>query len=233
MKSYIKIFLSFSCILFIAKQNLYAQDEPDTAPFWGKSNIGVSAGMINYTGNTNHMPFTFDNTKFAGELMYRYDVTDRFHIRGTLMMGALSTSKDSGSFKTNIAEIAILPEYDFINIHVGEWDYHKKWTPYMYAGPGFYRLFHYSAFPAALTVANAKATKAAFSLRWGIGVKYAVTPGIQLFFDGSRREFSKFMDFKYSENSDKSNDNYQSRYYTLMFGAIFSLRPRKHYSVTW
>lgn len=231
MKFYIKILLSFSVTLLIAKQNLYAQNEPDAAPFWGKSNIGVSAGMMNYTGNTNHMPFTFDNTKFAGELMYRYDVTDRFHIRGTLMMGALSTDKDSGSFKTNIAEIAILPEYDFINIHVGEWNYHKRWTPYIYAGPAFYRLFNYKREPSAPTtgVSNTNTTKAAFNLRWGIGVKYAVTPGIQLFFDGSRREFSKFMDFQYSKRSD----NYHSRYYTLMFGAVFSLRPRKHYSVTW
>ena len=218
---YVKALLLCSSIWLIGSAGLYAQ-----STFWDRSNVGISAGVMNYAGYMNNTPFTFKNAKFAGELMYRYDISDQFHIRGTLLLSGLSAQKPGlGSFNANIGEAAILPEYDFINIRVGTWNYHNRWTPYIYAGPAFYRLFHYQVSEEA----NGKTiNEAAFNLRWGIGVKYAVRPGIQLFLDGSRREFSKHIDFYDTPDAQK----YKSRYYSIMLGAVFSLTYRKH-SVNW
>lgn len=222
-----KIGVAVYCLFFLQKikaQNWMPESNPEN-----KNHIGIAGGMMNYSGYMNRSVFTFKHASLSGELMYRYDFTDQFHVRAVGMLGWLqqcncNVSKNPtnyGSFQTGIAELSVLPEYDFLDMSTNKWHYRYKWTPYIYAGPGMYRLFRYKAegFKDGDQV-----DEFSFNLRWGIGVKYAVTPGIQLFFDGSRREFSKHIDFY--------DTNYQSRYYSLMLGAIFSLQKR-HYKHFW
>ena len=222
-----KIGIAVYCLFFL--QKIKAQDwMPESNPE-NKSYIGIAGGVMNYSGYMNHAAFTFKHASLSGELMYRYNFTDRFHVRAVGMLGWLQQCNcnvaknptNYGSFQTGIAEFDVLPEYDFMNMSTDKWHYRHKWTPYIYAGPGFYRLFHYKAegFKDGDQV-----DEFSFNLRWGIGAKYAITPGIQLFFDGSRREFSKHIDFY--------DSNYQRRYYSLMFGAIVSLQKR-HYKHYW
>lgn len=207
------LFLLF--ILSIFSTTLFAQYGAGT-----KSHIGIAIGVMNYSGFMNNKSITLSQAKPAFEGMYQYDITNNFHVRATATVGSLgrdngsdyiqnSTSR-SGSFKTGIFDIDILPEYTFLDLT------HHRVSPYVYAGGGYYTLFSYQKDGVSYNKPNNNG----FNFRGGLGVKYAATPNIQLFLEGDRREFSKSIDFYESKNSP-------SRYYSLMIGASFRLQSIK------
>ena len=113
-----KIGIAVYCLFFLQKikaQNWMPESNPEN-----KSHIGIAAGVMNYTGYMNRVAFTFNHASLSGELMYRYDFTDQFHVRAVGMLGWLQqcncnvskSSAPSGSFKTGIAEFSVLPEYE-------------------------------------------------------------------------------------------------------------------------
>ncbi len=221
-----KVFICSCCVYLFSNKNLHAQQwAPESNPET-KSLFGIAAGVMNYSGFMDKTAFTLKQASFSGELMYRYDVTDNFHIRATGMLGWLqhcncnvnpdgTPPKNYGSFQTGIAELDVLPEYDFLNMSTNKWHYKHRWSPYIYLGGGLYRLFRYkvSGNPDGATVQEFSA-----NFRGGIGFKYAATPGIQVFIEGDRRELSKSIDFY--------DSNIRSRYYSIMVGGMFSFQKR-------
>lgn len=189
--------------------------------FGQRSHLGIGVGMMNYSGFMNTTAFTFKEAKPSVELMYRYDVTRNFNVRVTLMTGSLARDNGSndgdingtnrsGAFKTAIFEASILPEYDFIDLSL------HKVTPYVFVGGGYYTLINYQRNGADYNKPNDNG----INFRGGIGVKYKINPSIDVFLEGSRREFSKSIDFYESNNSP-------SRYYSIMAGASFRLSKLK------
>ncbi|ANI89061.1 hypothetical protein A9P82_07025 [Arachidicoccus ginsenosidimutans] len=193
-----------------------------------RSYIGIAGGIMNYGGYMQPKSFTLSQISGAGEIMYRYDVTTNFHVRATGLVGWLQRSNQyvegqtpdrSGYFQTGIAELNILPEYDFLNITPDkQLRYQYKWTPYIYAGGGAFRMFHYKGqkVNAENVVVNTGiAHKWGADLRGGIGIKYVAAPGIQLFFEGEQRVLNRPIDFYQYSNS---------HYFSIMIGGIFSLQ---------
>lgn len=198
-------------LLLLANVQLFGQFDGSL-----KSNIGVAVGMMNYSGYMTNKPFTLSQAKPNVELMYRYDVTDQFHVRATLAAGSLARdngtsfyingSNRAGSFKTGIFDLDILPEYDFLDLRT------HSFSPYLFMGGGYYSLFSYER----NGVEYNKPNNNGFNFRGGLGFKYALNPAVQLFVEGSRREFSKSIDFYERPNSP-------SRYYSIMAGITYRL----------
>lgn len=191
-----------------------------TRDFGQRSHIGLAVGMMNYSGFMNKTAFTFSEAKPSVELMYRYDVDHHFNVRAAFMTGSMGKDNGemsdvagvnrTGKFKTAIFEASILPEYNFIDLS------QHKVSPYVFVGGGFYSLMNYQRNGADYNKPN----KSGINFRGGLGVKYVVDPSIEVFLEGSRREFSKSIDFYESKNSP-------SRYYSIMVGATFRLSKVK------
>lgn len=188
--------------------------------FGQRSQIGVSVGVMNYSGFMNNTAFTFKESHPSFEAFYRYDIAKNFNVRATFMYGSLSkdngpeqieagTSR-AGQFKTNIFEVSVLPEYNFLDLTK------HKVSPYVFIGGGYYTLGGYQRNEADYDKPNNNG----FNFRGGIGVRYLINPSIQIFAEGSRREFSRSIDFYESSNSP-------SRYYSIMLGASFRLSQLK------
>ncbi|GAB3363176.1 hypothetical protein GCM10027566_31320 [Arachidicoccus ginsenosidivorans] len=201
--------------LLIAFMGMAVGASAQVLDFGQRSQIGVSVGMMNYSGFMNKTAFTFKESHPSFEAFYRYDVVKNFNVRATFTYGSLSKDNGeesidgtnrSGQFKTNIFEVSVLPEYNFLDLTT------HKVSPYIFMGGGFYSLTGYQRNGADYSKPNDNG----FNFRGGIGVRYLVNPNIQIFAEGSRREFSHSIDFYESSNSP-------SRYYTIQLGAAFRL----------
>ncbi|MGF7231576.1 DUF6089 family protein [Arachidicoccus sp.] len=207
---------AFIVFIFLGS-SLLAQKES----FNQRSQIGIAIGGMNYGGFMTKSPLTTKQAKFSAEIMYRYDVSNHFSVRGTFMVGALGKDNGNvdtlingahryGSFHTGIVEGDILPEYNFLDLNK------HRWTPYVYGGPGYYVLVTYKKDGKTYN----KPDFEGFNLRAGAGIKYQINTSFQLFAEADTREFSKSIDFYNSQNS-------RSRYYSLMIGVTYRLEPRR------
>ena len=210
MKSKFVLALVMGFSLIAASASAQALD------FGRRSQIGVGVGVMNYSGYMNMTAFTLKEAHPSFELFYRYDVLKNFNVRADFMYGSLSKDngpKDvpggayrPGQFKTNIFEASILPEYNFLDLSA------HKVSPYIFLGGGYYALTGYQRNGQNYS----KPSSNGLNFRGGVGVRYQPTPSLQVFLEGSRREFSHSIDFYESTNSP-------SRYYSIMIGASFRL----------
>ncbi len=107
-----------------------------------KHEFGLGLGGFNYTGDINPR-YSFLNYKPGGMLFYRYNSANyatsfRFGLSLGQLSGSESKSKEpvaavrNASFKSNITEVSIMGEYNFINYR------HKKqlvkFSPYLTGG---------------------------------------------------------------------------------------------------
>ena len=214
MKS--KLFLSLAIAFSLMVTAVSAQG----IDFGQRSQVGVGVGVMNYSGFMNVTAFTLKESRPSFELFYRYDVARNFNIRADVMYGSLAkdngpeeieagTSR-AGQFKTDIFEVSILPEYNFLDLSS------HKVSPYVFVGAGFYALTGYQHNGQTYSKPNSNG----LNFRGGLGVRYQATPSVQVFLEGSRREFSHSIDFYESSKS-------ASRYYSIMVGASFRLSQMK------
>ena len=202
----------------IALTLLTAGASAQVLDFGQRSQIGISVGMMNYSGFMNKTAFTFKESHPSVEAFYRYDVAKNFNVRATFTYGSLSKDNGeesfeganrSGQFKTNIFEATAKAQYDFLNDAV------TKWSPYVIAGVGGYRLFNYTATNGSKSVSD----KLGFVLPAGAGVKYKISSRGHLFLEGNVRFLSKNLDNHTGENVNNPN-----KYYTLALGFSYSLQ---------
>ncbi|ANI88719.1 hypothetical protein A9P82_05135 [Arachidicoccus ginsenosidimutans] len=203
--------------------------------FGEKTSIGFFGGVSKYEGS---MPQTL--TRGAAGINFRYEITDKLHIRfqftatetgggDSSLNNAANNGNDTRSqfyyFHTNINEFSLLPEYDFFNINAG-----AKFTPYIFAGIGYYNFkpyqivenirdngtFRYQnvAMPKVENYSNWQ-----MSIPLGIGIKYAISPNVILNAEGNYR----FLTNPYIDNysADKKND----KFYTFSLGISFRFSP--------
>ena len=214
MKSKFVISLAIVFCLISASASAQALD------FGQRSQIGVGVGVMNYSGFMNKTAFTLKEAHPSFELFYRYDVARKFNVRADFMYGSLSKDNGpadieggtnrAGQFKTDIFEVSILPEYNFLDLST------HKISPYVFVGAGYYALTGYQRDGQHYSKPNSNGV----NFRGGLGLRYLATPSIQIFLEGSRREFSHSIDFYESKNSP-------SRYYSIMIGASFRLSQMK------
>lgn len=108
--------------------------------------LGVFLGGSYYIGDLNQtQQFLF--TKPAGGLLFRYNVNPRLAFRGNVLFGSIeghdSYSSDAAqkqrnlSFKSNIDEISIQLEFNFLNYRIGIEK--EKFAPYLFFGAGMFK----------------------------------------------------------------------------------------------
>ena len=183
-----------------------------------KSDIGITAGALGYAGRYSIETPLGTHTSYAVSAFYDHNIIlpSQLYVRGELLFGEIkgnnlerNTAAAKGSFKTNIFEATAKAQYDFLNDAV------TKWSPYVIAGVGGYRLFNYTATNGSKSVSD----KLGFVLPAGAGVKYKISSRGHLFLEGNVRFLSKNLDNHTGENVNNPN-----KYYTLALGFSYSLQ---------
>lgn len=143
-----------------------------------KFDLGASIGMSGYLGDANNSNF-MSHPGFAAGVSFRYLINTRWAIKGQFLTAGLSGDSadmenvfpggETYSFTSTIYDLGARAEFNFFNYGIGE-TYRKlrRWTPYLSLGLG-------------VTMASAEGgTFTAFNIPMGVGLKYKMTPRINL-----------------------------------------------------
>lgn len=142
-----------------------------------KFDIGVALGASGYLGDANTANL-MSHPGFAGGASFRYLINTRWAIKGMFTTAGLSGNSadmenvypggQTYKFTSTVYDIGARAEFNFFNYGIGE-SYRKlrRWTPYLSLGAG-------------VTIASAEGTYVAMNIPMGVGLRYKVTPRINL-----------------------------------------------------
>ncbi len=178
--------------------------------------VDVMPGFINYAGDLQPRGFTLNQSNAAIQVGLSYKLTSNLYLRANYLAGSVGASDaKSGkpnlygrnlSFSTIILEGSLSLEYDFFKL--GQ---NKKWTPYIFAGGGYFFFNPHTHDSLGNTVyLQPLSTEGEglpeypdrkpynlyqFNLLGGIGIKYALTPSITVGFEICERKlFTDYLD---------------------------------------
>ena len=177
--------------------------------------VGIFGGISTYNGDLSSSKFPFQQSHPAFGIFIRKSVYKGFSLRiGASfgkMSGADSLASDSSvrlrnlDFQSNITDVHLLAEYNFF-------DYSKTgFTPYVFVGISVYHFDPYTKDTAGLRVylpplstegegLEAYPDRKAYNLTqvsipFGVGVKYAVSPVVNLGFEFRiNKTFTDYLD---------------------------------------
>lgn len=145
-----------------------------------KFDIGAGLGMSGYIGEANRSSL-MKHPGFVGELSFRYLPDVRWAFRGTLSLLTLSGStadmddvlpsagSESYDFKSTVYDLGGRVEFNFFSYGIGEtYKRLRRWSPYLTLGVG-----------VSLSSSGGE-TSVAPSLPMGLGVKFKVSPRVNL-----------------------------------------------------
>nr|WP_299032068.1 DUF6089 family protein [uncultured Tenacibaculum sp.] len=163
--------------------------------------IGIFAGGSNYVGDIGSTNYIRPN-KFAGGLIYKYNLNPRIALRGTYTYIPVSGDDADASnpsrqnrgynFSNNIHEFAAGVEFNFFDYNIS--DYRTTFTPYILAEIA---AFNYKS-PGSQVSNNTISLKNKFSytLPVGIGLKGRLADNFAIAFEtGVRFTFVDDIDF--------------------------------------
>ncbi|WP_299010854.1 DUF6089 family protein [uncultured Tenacibaculum sp.] len=163
--------------------------------------IGIFAGGSNYVGDIGSTNYIRPN-KFAGGLIYKYNLNPRIALRGTYTYIPVSGDDADASnpsrqnrgynFSNNIHEFAAGVEFNFFDYNIS--DYRTTFTPYILAEIA---AFNYKS-PGSQVSNNTISLKNKFSytLPVGIGLKGRLADNFAIAFEtGIRFTFVDDIDF--------------------------------------
>lgn len=182
------------------------------------SEIGFGIGTFNYTGDLARA-YNILNSKPAGTVLYRANLSQAVSIRTSLTAGKIGASdarpidafasNRNASFNLFLYELSLATEYHFL-----DWRSEKRplrFTPYIVTGLGLFGLAGGSAKAAEYSSIQP-------SVLLGLGLKYVVNPlwyvGLEF---GMRKTFFDYLDNvsegntankNYQYGSPNDNDNY-------------------------
>ena len=169
--------------------------------------IGIFAGGSNYVGDIGSTNYIHPN-KFAGGLIYKYNLNPRIALRGTYTYIPISGDDADASnpyrqnrgfnFSNDVHEFAAGVEFNFFDYNIS--DYRTSFTPYILAEIA---AFNYKS-PGSQTSNNTISLKNKFSytLPVGIGLKGRLADNFAIAFEaGVRFTFEDDLDY----TTDKIN----------------------------
>lgn len=169
-------------------------------------------GIAGYHGDLKENFFSFSQSRLMGSIGARYDLTERISARAYISYGSLTASDKKGTptmqlrnldFSTKLLDFELGAQYNILNLN-----YHW-WTPYVFAGVGFYKYNPYTLdtadgkhFLQPLStegqgvVAGRDPYKLfQFSIPFGIGVDYVLSEDHKIGIEfGYRRLFNDYLD---------------------------------------
>lgn len=199
--------------LFLISATLLAQDYKPQ-----KNSIGINVGTLSYSGRYSVGASLESFSHLYGSIAFRSRVMKQLYVRGELLGGHMRADntkiesqfyKPNGSFETEIGELSVKAEYDFIDLNK------HRVTPFASAGVGGYFLFNYTS-----SMEEEKANLGGFVAPVGVGVKYKMNSRIKLLLDGNVRVFTKNLDNRTGEGINNPNT-----YYTIGLGMIYEITP--------
>jgi opacity protein-like surface antigen len=184
-----------------------------------KNSIGFNFGALSYSGRFAVDASLASHTSLYASIAYRRKVWDKLYVRaeafGGRMRGdnsnvASQAYKPNGQFQTEMAELTVKGEYDFIDLQS------HKVTPFVNLGVGGYSLFNYSSTEGP----KESGDKIGFVMPVGGGVKYKLNNRVKLVAEGNARLFSSNLDGRTGAGINNPN-----LYYSFGFGVIYELMP--------
>lgn len=194
----------FICILFVLPLVSNAQGV----------HLNLFGGILNYQGDLQGKPFTFEQSNGAAGVSLSYDLTTHFSLRSGIMYGKVMADDKQNkaslqfrnlNFKSTIAEGNLLLEYKVLDLE------EKNFTPYAFAGLAVYHFNPYT-FDSSGTkfylkplstegqgLANYPDRKpyrlTQFSVPFGGGIKIRMSEGLILGYEiGMRKIFTDYLD---------------------------------------
>jgi hypothetical protein len=133
-------FISFLSLFFVLTG--YAQRPKNKS-----AEIGVFLGASYYIGDINPLVHFGPFTKPAGGAVFRYNFNQRLAARANAFFGSIqaddaisaSTAQQQRNlnFRSRISEFSVQAEFNFLDYQIG--NERKKFTPYIFAGVGFFK----------------------------------------------------------------------------------------------
>jgi len=179
-----------------------------------RSEIGFGLGTFNYTGDLARN-YNFANSKLAGTVLYRANISSIVSFRASLTGGKLGASDKknaidafaatrAASFNLFLFEAATTFEYHFL-----DWRDTKRrlrFTPYVFAG---FALFGISGNPEK----NEEYSNVQATIPFGIGIKYVLNPKWYIALEGGvRKTFFDYLDNISDEDPAYKNYQYGNKY---------------------
>ncbi|MGI8637099.1 MAG: DUF6089 family protein, partial [Segetibacter sp.] len=158
-------------------------------------------GFANYNGDLQEKPFTIQQAKGALGVGATVSITDHILVRSDFTYGRVGADDKKNSkkelkarnlnFTSDIYELSLLGEYNFLNISV------REFSPYVFAGIGFYHyspytfdlrgtkylLSHYNTEGQGFVDGKKEYKKFDFNIPIGGGIKYALSDDIYAGFE--------------------------------------------------
>lgn len=186
--------------------------------------ITARGGFTGYQGDLQGKRFTLDQTHFGFGLGVKYDITGHWSVRSEFNHGRVEAHDKYNepklrernlSFQSKINELNVLVEYSLFDLSS------SKFTPYVFAGVGFYHFNPYAydtlgnkvylrplstegqGLPQYTDRKEYRLTQ--FSIPFGGGIRYKVADNISLGYElGLRKLFTDYLDdvsFRYVDQS--------------------------------
>lgn len=175
-----------------------------------RSEIGAGLGAFNYTGDLART-YGFTNSKFAGTVFYRSNISKVISMRTSLTGGKIGATEKpidafaarrGASFNIFLLELSSVFEYHFLN-----WrdDVRRlRFTPYVFAGVGLFGI-------SGNQSKNAPYSNVQMGIPFGGGMKYVINPKYYVSFElGIRKTFFDYLDNISDGNTQFKNFQYGS-----------------------
>lgn len=163
--------------LIIAMLSVALTDKTCSQEAAYKFDLGASLGVSGYLGDANTSN-VMSHPGFAAGASFRYLINTRWAMKGVFTTAGLSGNSadmenvypggQTYEFTSTVYDLGARAEFNFFNYGIGE-TYRKlrRWTPYLSLGFG-------------VTMAKADGTHVAMNIPMGVGLRYKLTPRINL-----------------------------------------------------
>lgn len=187
--------------------------------------LDLTGGVMNYQGDLQDKPFTFDQSGLSVGARIRYDLLSHLSVRAGILYGRVGASDKFNkpslqlrnlSFESRIVEGSVAIEYSIFDLS------EKRATPYIFAGAG---VFHFNPYTydtlgnkifleplstegqgLAQFPQRKKYSLTQFNIPFGMGIKTRVSDNVVIGYEiGMRKLFTDYIDDLSTTYVDRNN----------------------------
>lgn len=187
--------------------------------------LDLTGGVMNYQGDLQDKPFTFDQSGLSIGARIKYDLLSHVSVRAGILYGRVGANDKFNkpslqlrnlSFESRILEGSVAFEYNLFDIDI------RRVTPYIFAGGGVYHFNPYTydtlgskIFLKPLSTEGQGLTQypqrrkyslTQFNIPFGMGIKARVSDNVMIGYEiGMRKLFTDYLDDLSTTYVDKDN----------------------------